>query len=680
MTLSHPKTNLSSLRKMLVLCTGFCFASSVFSIENETDSVKPMRTKKLQEVTVTGTAQQQSRQATPLQVMSDEDFSRISASSVSDAVKHFSGVNVKDYGGIGGLKTVSVRSLGAQHTGVSYDGVMLNDVQTGQIDLGKFSLDNVEKISLNNGQPDDIFQTARMFASSGIIAITTKTPDFNTINQLKGKAAIKSGTLGLFNPSLFLSKNISRKFILSANGEWMKANGRFRFTQTLGPGYDTVRYRNNSDVDIFHGELNGNYQTRENENLSAKVYYYDSERGLPGAVIYYADNNKERLWDKQFFGQLHYLNKISQHWQYQASGKFNRYVNRYIDFSNKYAGGKQENHYLQREYYGSGTVQYRPISGFSLSLANDYWYNNLNIDYFGFVYPKRHSLLSALAAKYITDRWNVTASLLNTFTHETVSTGNAAPDRERLSPAIAGSWKIFSDKEWRLRAFYKDVFRVPTFNDLYYARMGNPDLKPEKTQQYNIGIICSENPFSFLSESVFSIDAYYNQVKDKIIAVPQQNLYVWTMTNLGKVQIIGTDVNIKTVAEISSCFRLNINGNYTFQSAHDITPGNATYGNQIRYTPYHSGSANVSLKHAKYEVGYSACFSGRKWYSDQNLSSTRMNSFADQNIFASGNFRLKGIELNLTGELLNLMDKQYEIVRNYPMPGRQFRISLNAKF
>lgn len=680
MSLVYPNKYYSTLRKSLSVCIGLCCAVSIFANENETDSVKPMRTKKLREVTITGTAQQQTRQATPMQVMNGDDFSRISALSVSDAVKHFSGVNVKDYGGIGGLKTVSVRSLGAQHTGVSYDGVMLNDVQTGQIDLGKLSLDNVEKISLNNGQPDDIFQTAQMFASSGVIAVTTKTPEFKSGTPFEGKVSVKTGTLGLINPSLLLSKNIGKKIHLIANSEWMKANGNFRFTQTLGPGYDTVRYRNNSDVDIFHGELNGYYQIRENENLSAKLYYYGSERGLPGAVIYYADNNKERLWDKQFFGQLHYQNKISQYWQYQLAGKFNRYYNRYIDFSNKYADGKQENHYLQREYYGSGTVLYRPFSKFSVSLANDYWFNNLNIDYGGFVYPERSSLLSALAAKYITDRWNITASLLNTFTHETVKTGEAAPDREKLSPAIAGSWRIFSDKEWRLRAFYKDVFRVPTFNDLYYARMGNPNLKPEKTKQYNIGIICGANPFPFLSESMFSIDVYYNQVTDKIIAIPQQNLFVWTMTNLGKVQIIGTDMNLKTVADISSHLKLFINGNYTFLSAHDVTPGSATFGEQIRYTPYHSGSVNISLKHDNNEFGYSACLSGRKWYSDQNLPSTRMNGFADQNIFASRSFRIKKTELNLTGELLNFMDKQYEVVRNYPIPGRQFRITFSAKF
>lgn len=58
------------------------------------------------------------RSASPLQVFNKEELKNLQALQVSDAVKHFAGVTVKDYGGIGGLKTVSIRSLGAQHTAV----------------------------------------------------------------------------------------------------------------------------------------------------------------------------------------------------------------------------------------------------------------------------------------------------------------------------------------------------------------------------------------------------------------------------------------------------------------------------------------------------------------------------------------------------------------------------------
>ena len=74
------------------------------------------------------------RSSAPLQILSAKNIEGLNVLQVSDAVKYFSGVTVKDYGGIGGLKTISVRSLGGNHTAVSYDGITLTDCQTGQID------------------------------------------------------------------------------------------------------------------------------------------------------------------------------------------------------------------------------------------------------------------------------------------------------------------------------------------------------------------------------------------------------------------------------------------------------------------------------------------------------------------------------------------------------------------
>ena len=81
--------------------------------------------------------------AVPIQTMSRQDISQLGIQSMADAVRRFAGANVKDYGGIGGLKTVSIRNMGAAHTAVSYDGVAVSNCQAGQIDIGRFSLDNV---------------------------------------------------------------------------------------------------------------------------------------------------------------------------------------------------------------------------------------------------------------------------------------------------------------------------------------------------------------------------------------------------------------------------------------------------------------------------------------------------------------------------------------------------------
>ena len=102
----------------------------------------------------------------PVQIMTKEEINLLGIHELADAVKKFAGADVRDYGGIGGMKTVSVRNLGAHHTAVSYDGVTLSNTQAGQIDIGRFSLDNVESISFALGNDDNLMQTARHYAAA----------------------------------------------------------------------------------------------------------------------------------------------------------------------------------------------------------------------------------------------------------------------------------------------------------------------------------------------------------------------------------------------------------------------------------------------------------------------------------------------------------------------------------
>jgi len=108
-----------------------------------------------------------------------------------------------------------LRGLGALHTGVSYDGVIMSDIQSGQIDLGRFSLENISEVSLSNGQTNDLFQSARMFASSGVLSFSTKMPVYDEKHTLTGQVKLKAGSFGLVNPVIFMCKNFNEKWAVS---------------------------------------------------------------------------------------------------------------------------------------------------------------------------------------------------------------------------------------------------------------------------------------------------------------------------------------------------------------------------------------------------------------------------------------------------------------------------------
>ena len=114
----------------------------------------------------------------PVQELKGEQLRALNSHSVADAVRYFAGVQLKDYGGVGGLKTIDVRGMGTQHVGVFYDGIQLGNAQNGIVDLGKFSLDDMEVISLYNGQKSKIFQSAKDYASASAIYLQTKRPSF----------------------------------------------------------------------------------------------------------------------------------------------------------------------------------------------------------------------------------------------------------------------------------------------------------------------------------------------------------------------------------------------------------------------------------------------------------------------------------------------------------------------
>ena len=84
---------------------------------------------------VTVTAANTYKDVIPAQTLRGEELEALRSHSVADALRFFSGVQLKDYGGVGGIKTVNIRSMGTNHSGVYYNGIELGNAQNGQVDL-----------------------------------------------------------------------------------------------------------------------------------------------------------------------------------------------------------------------------------------------------------------------------------------------------------------------------------------------------------------------------------------------------------------------------------------------------------------------------------------------------------------------------------------------------------------
>ena len=633
----------------------------------QTDTITD-RVHQLEEVTITETQRQHVVTSTaPLYLLDRKDMLSMGVMDIADALHRLPGITLRDYGGAGGMKTVSVRGLGAKHTGVSYDGVMLSDCQSGEIDLSRYSLDNVDNISLVIGDEEDIFLPARQITTPAVLDIQTlrlptedKNPHLTT--------QLKFGSFGYVSPFLRYEQNISNWFAFSAVAEYIYAENDYPYTiQNV-----TIKQhdrRTNSRMNSGHGELGFLWNINAVNRLTGKVYYYDNDRQLPGQVRYYTNVSKETLRDRNLFGQLAYQtrydNLLSLKWQ----GKFNWYSSSYRD--PLYQGGVNDADYWQREAYTAVALLFTPLDNWSFDYSADYAFNNLNGSSGRTVvgHPHRHTVLQSVTARYKNERLTVLGRLLYS-----LYLNDVARNMRRLSPSLSLSYQVMTDVDWYIRMSYKNIFRAPTFNENYYYHYGSLDLKPESTHQINVGTTFSNSCVNL------TLDGYYNQVRDKIMAVPY-NMFVWHCVNVGKVEIYGVDATVRVIRRLTEDQILSLSGSYSYQHAKDKTlEGSTSYGHQLAYTPQHTFSGSLGYENPWVNLSMHATGMSSRWANNEHYAETEIDGYMEVGLTAWRQFRFGSHQLEGRFDLKNLFNHQYELVRFYPMPGRSYQMTINYKF
>lgn len=478
------------------------------------------------------------RSSTPMQRLTVFELKVLPGSSVADALRVFSGVTVKDYGGLGGLKTVVVRSLGANHTGVFVDGVPLSDAATGQVDLGKIPLENLESIELYIGQEQQLCRPARARASAGILEFNTVMPDLS-LKKFSYKAGLKAGSFGLINPFGSLYARAGKKTTVGITTAYNHSQGDYPYVLKNGNQRDTTLKRSNGDLESLNLNLNTETRFSDSSVLKVKSWLYTSEQGLPGAVIYYNPYSVQRMNTVDFFGNVQYA---------RTSGKVNLLSNitftdgnlRYRDPAYLNQEGGLDNHYFQQEYYLSQAVSLPLGSIFSLGAAADLMLNTMEADQYFIAEPSRFTGLASVILRAETKRTEASLGLVGTMVNESSEKGQVTSSRQALSPSFSFITRLSSNPLLRLRLMYRNSFRMPTFHDLYYNISGNTGLKPEIVNQFNAGLILLKETGAL--QLNFQTDVFLNRVKDKIVAVPSHNLFVWSMRNLGNVEIRGIEI------------------------------------------------------------------------------------------------------------------------------------------
>lgn len=551
--------------------------------------------------------------------------------TVSDVLQLSPSLLVGDNGGPAGLKTVSLRGMGSAHTAIYVDGVRVGNVQSGQTDLGMLGMENFSSAVVDYAQNSVSFSTAR--------------PVFGA-HPVSASASFLAGSFGTYMPKIRLDFRLTDRLSLSANASGVFSKGDFTYADTLSrTNNDLMQFR--AGLDLF-GIMGGG-------DFHIKAYYNDAERGTPGSTFY---PSADRQRDRNAFLQGVMTKRFSNLYTLKISAKGS-----YDDIF--YTSSWGDSRYGQTELQLNSAHDFQIKDWWKLSLAADLQWDGLKSTGYE---ASRFSAFAALASSFRLQRFsaNVALEYQGAFDRNGLS-------RNAFSPSVDLKYTVLKGLD--IIAFGRRAYRIPTFNELYYAGYGNPELRPEDAWMTDIGLDFHRTLSSKWSLSA-KLDGFCNLLKDKIISAPTEaDPNIWLPYNIGRVRSAGVDAVVGTDYH-SDGWLFSFDAKYTWQSAVDITQDSYSYGSAVPYI-------------AKHTVVLSGLLSWKGWSLSPlwQLRAGRSDGYGEMpdwntlDLSLGKSFSLgKGGTLAMKVSARNLFDARYEVVSGYPMPGRSFMAGVEYKF
>ena len=591
-------------------------------------------------------------------------------------LQKFSGTAVKSYGGLGGLKTVSVRGLGSQHTTFLIDGFTINNTQTGQVNLGQLQTDNVENVTLSIGGRNGFLLPASSYTNGSIVTVNTF--ENNQSNEFfKVRFSTRIGSFGEIDN--YLSTKISKKnLFFSAFGKYRQANGKYPYILKNGTiDYKGIRY-NNDLLDWYSGVTFGKFFKNDAE---LRIIYKanGANQGLPGAVILYNEMANQRLSTQSQSLNLdftHNCNKIA----YRFFGTYNNDWMHYSDpFYLNNTGGISTVYTNKSAQLGS-SFQYK-LGNKSIFFGGvESRYSELIFSTPNSAIPKRLHSFGLFGINFNREKWTSELQISAQSVLEENNSGERAVNRFKVNPFLSLENSEFGSWKWKFKAWYRNSFRMPSFNELYYNSIGNVKLKPEEANQFSVGL--SIKPIDKKFDLTVVLNGFANRVDNQILAIPTKNLFVWSMQNIGRVNTFGYESRVRIEKCFNSFWFTDLDLNYTFQYSVDVSDKKSpTYLNQVAYIPRHTGNLIYNLKRKNTGFQISSSFVSLRYSLTENSLSNQLNGFEifDLGVFSKINFKNKQ-SLRIQFSVKNLLDSSYSYIRYFVMPGRNYLLTLNYAF
>lgn len=599
--------------------------------------------------------------------MSRADIDALQPDDLGELIKKMPGVNVKSYGGLGGMKTVAIRGLSGQHTNFVVDGFSQMQTQTGQVNLGMIQMDNIERVTVQRGGTSELAVPAAAQLSGNAIILET----FQSIAPklpMQQKLISKFGSFGQIDQH-FIAKTGGKKVFAGLYLKYRQAHGEYPYRYKNYKTWEDGTRKNNDFMDL-NGGANISYHPNANHHVNFHFQHMISDQGVPGAVVLYNDLAKQRLTTSNTQVKLDYRGKLkflNYRFHYTTMGDSLHY----LDPSYLNAAGELRSSYHNRVHDIGLNIATSIWKKFHINVGAQEVHSKLrSVDNFTSS-PERFHLYSFAKATFSSTRWKAVAQLGLQHVSDKGKADLEAKKYTKLNPYLEVRYAI--NEKIALISYYRNSFRMANFNELYYNNIGNNSLEPEKANQISLSTsvtLVDRNRF-YLG---IQVGAYYNEVKNMILSIPTKNLFVWSIQNIGKNEVKGLDAIASLSWAMGKSWSTQMTANYTLQQSLDVSDRNSpSYQHQIAYQPLHVINADISLHYKSTGLRFSTFHSSSRYVLNQNLPSNLLEGFSIYDLSLFHLFQLgknNSIRLQITSK--NITNESYAYVKNYIMPGRHF--------
>jgi vitamin B12 transporter len=634
------------------------FFLSVSAIAAETDSTKIYHAEDVV-IIATRTAINPIDAPSPIQVFSLESLQRMNGNTVADLLRAVNGISLKEYGATGATKTLSLRGMSAENVLILIDGNPINDPQNGIIDMNLLPLDAVNRVEVMSGGASALYGSD---ASGGVVNIMTR----RASEGLHARLGREAGSFGEQRTAVELEGRIAGVGIITGMTQ-ESGYDDYPFTINRQGSTDTMMNRHNSDYTRQHVYGSVDVQVLDDFKFNASGAYLKFERGIPGSLTYVLETARQN--DEVFRATAGGLWQPAENLSLNISGSYTRSNEEYRE-PNLY--GASDLWYHENYYSINSHLTWSPIAEDQILCGMEYRGGSLRADGLSYgspfaMVPTRFQKSVYLSNSYTIQykaEWFDKLVLYQSLRADeyTDSFGSA------LSPKIGLNVRVYQPYSIHVRGSWGKNFRVPTFNDLYYPMYSNPKLSPEHSTNIDAGVIGNLEQSGTQTMQITYFAIY---TEDKIAYGAEYVTY-----NIGKTESKGVEVRYEYHASDN---KFDAYCGFSFIEAVNTTSEHeAAFHKQLPYIPRSQGTFGSSFFTDLGRITLQQTVIGERFKNADNANSVSGYSLTDLTLVKQ--IASSGIRFTARCDVRNVFNAQYQVMDNYPMPGRSFRFSVTIDY